>query len=160
MGDLFDPSPFELTRKPEAIEKQMRLIDEIHARGAKVIMSSHMSNDYRTAEQVLEHLQQQSARGADILKIVTGVNNEEQLAEAIRTTMLLNRELEKPFVHLCNGTYSRLHRFIGPKLGVSIAFAVHDYTAPSFLYTQPPIRSLKQVLSAIPWHIDDVQEKK
>ena len=160
MGDLFDPSPFELTRKPEAIEKQMRLIDEIHARGAKVIMSSHMSNDYRTAEHVLEHLQQQSARGADILKIVTGVNNEEQLAEAIRTTMLLNRELEKPFVHLCNGTYSRLHRFIGPKLGVSIAFAVHDYTAPSFLYTQPPIRSLKQVLSAIPWHIDDVQEKK
>lgn len=160
MGDLFDPSPFELTRKPEAVEKQKRLIEEIHSRGAKVIMSSHMSNDFRTAEQVLEHLQQQSARGADILKIVTAANSEEHLAEAIRTTMLLNRELDKPFVHLCNGSYSRLHRFIGPKLGVSIAFTVHDYQSPSLLYSQPTIRALKTVLGNIPWHIDDVQSPR
>lgn len=158
MGDLFDPSPFELTRNPIAIEKQKRLIEEIHARGAKVVMSSHMSNDFRTAEQVLEHLQEQSSRGADILKIVTGVNNEGQLTEAIRTTMLLNRELKKPFIHLCNGSFSRLHRFIGPKLGVSIAFAVHDYQSPSLLYTQPTIRALKTVLQNLPWHIDDVQK--
>ena len=117
-----------------------------------------MSNDFRTAEQVLEHLQEQSSRGADILKIVTGVNNEEQLTEAIRTTMLLNRELKKPFIHLCNGSFSRLHRFIGPKLGVSIAFAVHDYQSPSLLYTQPTIRALKTVLQNLPWHIDDVQK--
>lgn len=159
MGDLYNPSPFELTRNPEAIRRQMALIEQIHERGAKVIMSSHMSNDFRTAEQVLEHLQQQSARGADILKIVTRANTEDELAEVIRTTMILNKELDKPFVHLCNGPYSRLHRFIGPKLGSAIAFAVNDYNKPSLLYGQPTIRSLKTVIEAIPWHVDDVQVK-
>lgn len=159
MGDLYDPSQYELTRNPEAIRKQMTLIDQIHERGAKVIMSSHMSGDFRTAEQVLEHLRQQSARGADILKIVTRANTEEELAEVIRTTMILNKELDKPFVHLCNGSCSRLHRFIGPKLGSAIAFAVNDYNKPSLLYGQPTIRSLKTVIEAIPWHVDDVQVK-
>ena len=38
MGDLFDPSPRELTLKPEAIRRQMRLIDELHQRGSEVLL--------------------------------------------------------------------------------------------------------------------------
>ncbi len=158
MGDLFDPSPRELTANPEAIAKQKALIDEIHSLGCKVIISSHMPNEARTADQVLSHLQAQAERGADIVKIVTGINTEDDLAEAIRTDMMLNRTLKVPFVHVCGGSMNRLHRFIGPKLGSCIAFAVNDYEYPSLLYTQPTIRTLRAVLDNLPWHIDDAQK--
>ena len=42
MGDLYDPSPREWTRKPSAIAKQKRLISKIHEAGAQVIVSAHL----------------------------------------------------------------------------------------------------------------------
>ena len=59
MGDLYDSSPLELTHDPAAIEKQKALISRIHELGAKVIMSSHMTSTERSAEEVLEHLNEQ-----------------------------------------------------------------------------------------------------
>ena len=102
MGDLYDPSPMEITHDRDAIEKQKRLIEEIHSRGSDVVISSHMSCS-RTAEQVIEHLKEVESRGPDVVKIVTAVNTEEELAEAFRTTMALRHEIIKPFIHLCNG---------------------------------------------------------
>jgi len=153
MGDLYDPSPMELSRNPKAIEKQMRLIDKIHSKGADVVMSSHMQCP-RTAEQVLEHLRQGEARGADVVKIVTTVDTPEELAEAFRTTMLLKRELKKPFIQLCNGKFSRPHRFLCPALGVSIFFAVPRYE-PRYGMGQPLVRSMKEVLDNLHWNIND-----
>ncbi len=155
MGDLFAPAPLELTFDAEAIEKQKALISEIHARGGKVIMSSHIYDQARSAEQVLEHLHEQESRGADILKIVTPVNSGEELLEAFRATMLLHQQMDKPFVHLCNGKFSRPHRFLGPKLGSAIAFAVFAETPKS----QPTIRQLKRVLRNIHWNINDGPEE-
>lgn len=154
MGDLYDPSPMELTLNPSAIERQMRLIGKIHAKGADVVMSSHMQCP-RTAEQVLEHLRHSEARGADVVKIVTTVDTPEELAEAFRTTMLLKRELKKPFIHLCNGKFSRPHRFLGPALGVSILFAVPRYE-PRYGMSQPLVRAMKEVLDKLHWNINDV----
>ncbi len=153
MGDLYDPSPMELTHNPTAIDKQKRLIEKIHSKGVDVVMSSHMSC-YRTAEQVLEHLSESASRGADVVKIVTTVNSPDELAEAFRTTMLLKRELKKPFIHLCNGSYSRPHRFMGPALGVSIFFAVSHYE-PRYNMGQPTIRSQKMVQDSLHWNIND-----
>jgi 3-dehydroquinate dehydratase len=155
MGDLYDPSPMELTRNPVAIEKQKKLIDKIHAKGADVVMSSHMSCP-RTAEQVLEHLRQSEARGADVVKLVQTADTPEELAEAFRTTMLLKRELKKPFIHLCNGKFSRPHRFLGPALGVSIFFAVPRYE-PRYGMGQPLVSAMKNVLDNLHWNINDVQ---
>lgn len=155
MGDLYDPSPLELTHNPDAIDKQKRLIDAIHAKGADVVMSSHMPTTPRSAEQVLEHLFAQKSRGADVMKIVTGVDTEDELAEAFRTTMILKRELGAPFIHLCNGKFSRPHRFMGPALGVSISFAVTRYE-PHYGMHQPTIRSMKTVLENLHWNIEDV----
>jgi len=154
MGDLYDPSPMEITRDQSAIDKQKRLIDKIHAKGADVVISSHMSCS-RTAEQVIEHMRELESRGPDVVKIVTGVNTEDELAEAFRTTMALKREIKKPFIHLCNGKFSRPHRFIGPTLGVSILFAVHRYDA-RYGMTQPTIQAMKAVLDNIHWNINDV----
>ncbi len=155
MGDLYDPSPLELTHNPAAIDKQKRLIDKIHARGADVVMSSHMSTTPRTAEQVLEHLLEQKSRGADLLKIVTAVNTPEELAEAFRTTLLLKQELNSPFVHLCNGKFARPHRFMGPALGVSVFFAVPRYE-PRYGMGQPSVRAFRNVLDNYHWNINDV----
>ncbi|MBR2435850.1 MAG: type I 3-dehydroquinate dehydratase [Lentisphaeria bacterium] len=158
MGDLFGPAEYELATDPVAIEKQKELIRKIHDKGGKVIMSSHMLSKARTAEEVLAHLQAQAERGADILKIVTACNTEAEFLEAVRTTMLLNREIKQPFVHLCGGKWSRLHRYMSPILGSSISFAVPGYQAPNLGYfSQPTITAFRAVLGNIPFHIDDVQ---
>jgi len=154
MGDLYDPSPMEITRNPGAIDKQKRLIGQIHAKGTEVVISSHTSCS-RTTEQVLEHMRELEVRGPDVVKIVTGVNTADELAEAFRTTMVLKREIKKPFIHLCTGKFSRPHRFICPTLGVSILFAVHHYDA-RYGMTQPTIRAMKAVLDNIHWNINDV----
>ena len=155
MGDLYDPYPLELTYNPSAIEKQKRLIDKIHAKGADVVISSHMPSRSRTTEQVIEQLLEQASRGPDVVKIVTAVNTEEELAEAVRTTMMLKRELSIPFIHLCVGKFGRPHRFFGPALGVSILFAVHRYDT-RYGMTQPTIQAMKAVLDNIHWNINDI----
>ncbi len=154
MGDLYDPSPMEITHNAQAIEKQKRLIDKIHSKGADVVISSHMQCA-RTTEQVLEHLREVESRGPDVVKIVTTVDTPEELAEAFRTTMTLKRELKKPFIHLCNGKYSRPHRFLGPALGTSILFAVSHYE-PRYGMSQPTICAMKEVLNNLHWNINDV----
>ena len=155
MGDLYDPSPLELTHNAAAVEKQKALIGEIHDLGAKVIMSSHMTSTERSAEEVLEHLREQSSRGADILKIVVGTDTEKAMLEGVRTMLLLRRELDKPFVFLGAGQFGRFLRYVGPKLGVAIEFAVHDYS-PGQPYNQPTVRSFKGVLEHFHWDIDDL----
>jgi len=156
MGDLYDPSPLELTHDPAAIKKQKALISRIHKLGAKVIMSSHMTSTERSAKEVLEHLREQSSRGADILKIVVGINTEKALIEGVRTLLLLRKELDKPFVFLGSGQYGRFIRYVGPQLGVAIEFAVHDYPANQ-TYNQPTIRSFKGVMENFHWNIDDLR---
>lgn len=156
MGDLYDPSEFELTRDAAAIKKQMKLINEIHAIGSKVIMSSHMGV-FRTKEQVLEHMQRQSERGADILKLVHTVNNADELAAAIRTTMYLHENLDKPFVHLCSGSFSRPHRFMSATLGNAIVFGIHEYRAHKILSGQPPIANYRKVIDNIHWNINNIK---
>jgi 3-dehydroquinate dehydratase len=155
MGDLYSPDPLELTFDPAAVKKQMELIGLIHERGAKVIMSSHMTNLERSAEEVLTHLLEQSRRGADILKIVVKVDDEKALQEALRTMLLLHEKVEKPFVYLATGRFSRFIRQIGCQLGVAIEFAVHDYL-PESTYSQLTIRAMKKVQNNFHWHIDNL----
>ena len=94
----------------------------------------------------------QRARGADICKLVAAVNAEEELLEAIKTTMTLNRELDVPFIHLTYGPYSRVHRFLGLSLGVAITFGVIGYEAGQ-LPSQPTIAAFKAVQSNLHWNL-------
>ena len=138
MGDAFFPSPDELATDKTAIEKQMRLIDEIHARGGEVLMSSHMVG-FRPAERVLEIALEQERRGADIVKIVTGANTELEEIENLKTCTLLKKELKVPFLFLSGGTNSKLHRLIGPALGVNMWLCFREYD--EFTYPGPPLLS-------------------
>jgi len=155
MGDLYDPSPKEITFNQKAIDKQKRLIDKIHGKGADVVISSH-TGSAMTTEEVVKHMQELESRGPEVVKIVTAINTEEELAEALRTTIVLNRELKIPFIHLCGGKYRRPHRYMCPVLGTSILFAVPHYTDRYPGLSQPTIKSMKAVLDNINWNIHDL----
>lgn len=152
MGDIFDPSPHELTSDPNAIEKQKELIAAIHDKKAEVLMSSH-TTDIMCAEEILEHLKQQEERGADIAKIIVGCNTEDDLLESFRTTLLLKKEMNIPFVHLCNGRLGRLQRWFAPMLGSCLNFAVERYNEDSF-GSQPTVLSARRVLNEMLWHAE------
>ncbi len=152
MGDLYGPAKHQLTKDPDAIAKQIKLIDQIHEKGAKVIMSSH-TNEEMSAEEVLEHLQEQSSRGADILKLVVPIDNEKAFLEAMRTLLLLNSSIEKPFVFLGIGKFGRFIRYAGPKFGVAIEFALNSYLPDKTFFTPPTIRTMKTVQDNMHWTI-------
>lgn len=125
VGDYFCKDPDELTLDPEAIKKQMELIDILHEKGAEVLISSH-TYKFRTAERVLEMALEQERRGADIVKIVTGAENMEQQMENLRITTLLKKELRVPYLFLSCDECS-VHRRIGPFLGCCMWLCVYEH---------------------------------
>ena len=146
MGDLFCRHPEELTEDPEAIEKQQKLIEAIHAEGAEVLMSSHILK-FTSAERVLEVALEQKRRGADIIKIVTGAESMEQQIENLRINYLLQKELGAPFLFLSGGECS-LHRRLGIKLGCCMALCVyeHDHLSTPM---QPLLSTMKTIRDTI-----------
>ncbi len=109
MGDIFCQTKYELTRDEAAVEAQKKYIEEIHAIGAEVLMSSHVL-EFRHTEDVLEIARAHKARGADISKIVTKADNEAELLENFETSARLTRELGLPSLFLCGGDTCTIHR--------------------------------------------------
>ena len=133
----------ELSMKQDAIDKQMNLIDQLHHLGKEVLMSSHILK-FTPAETVLEVAFEQQRRGADIVKIVTAANSDEEQMENLRITTLLKIELRVPFLFLSGGTHSKIHRMIGPQLGCITYLAVREHDERA-VPTQPTIKAAKAV---------------
>ena len=147
-GSLFDAESgmgigLELSTKLDAIDRQKRLIDEIHSMGKEVLMSSHVLK-FTPAETVLEIAYEQKRRGADIIKIVTAANSDEEQMENLRITSLLKKELNAPFLFLSGGTHSKIHRMIGAQLGCVTYLAVQEHDERA-VPTQPTIKAAKAV---------------
>lgn len=148
MGSAFDSESgmgigLELSMKQDAIDKQMRLIDKIHEMGKEALMSSHVLK-FTPAETVLEIACEQQRRGADIVKIVTAANSDEEQMENLRITTLFKKELKVPFLFLSGGTHAKVHRMIGPQLGCVTYLAVREYDERA-VPTQPTIKAAKAV---------------
>lgn len=148
MGSAFDSDcgmgiGLELTMKQTAIDKQMKLINKIHNMGKEVLMSSHVLK-FASAETVLEIACEQQRRGADIVKIVTAANSDEEQMENLRITTLLKKELKVPFLFLSGGTHSKIHRMIGPQLGCVTYLAVREHDECA-VPTQPTIKAAKAI---------------
>jgi len=147
-GSAFDPESgmgigLELSRKTDAVDRQMQLIDRLHRMGKEVMMSSHILK-FTPAETVLEVAFEQKRRGADIVKLVTAANSDEEQMENLRITTLLKKELDVPFLFLSGGAYSKIHRMIGAQLGCVTYLAVHEHDERA-VPTQPTIRAAKAV---------------
>lgn len=141
MGDYFHPEPHELTMDPEAVNKQKALIEELHKRGSEVLMSTHIHAFY-PEEKVMEIAEAQRERGADVIKIVNYAETEDQLMENLNIVYHMKKTLDRKFLYLANGPYSRLLRQIGPKLGVCMYLCVQSY-GPLNSREQPLLRNLK-----------------
>lgn len=152
MGDTFGRSPNELTKNPAAIDKQKKLIDEIHNMGKSVLMSSHLYR-YAEAEEVLEIAYEHQKRGADIAKIVTAANSEEEEAENIRITSLLKKELKIPFLFLSGGTHYKVHRLVSPMLGSCMSLCVWQYDELA-TKSQPPLKFVRFVTDNMDYTAD------
>lgn len=145
-GDFFAPHPLQMTEDPVAIKKQMDLIDQIHEKGAEVLMSAH-TNCFLPGERVLELAREQKRRGADIIKIVTDAADMQEQLENMKTIDLLKRELGAPFLFLCGGECSIMRR-MGIHLGCSIALCVYEHDHLS-TPGQPLLQVMKQIRDQI-----------
>ncbi len=142
MGDYFDRQPDEVAVDAAAIERQKKLIKNIHDRGAKVLMSSHVFK-FTPAERVLEIALEHQKRGADICKIVTGAETMEQQLENLKIINMLKEKLEIPFLFLCVGE-CRILRRIGGELGSCMYLCVHEYDALA-TPAQPLLKDVKAI---------------
>ncbi|MGI6536923.1 MAG: type I 3-dehydroquinate dehydratase [Caldicoprobacterales bacterium] len=149
MGDFFDPSPFELTNNSEAVEKQKKLIDDIHSRGGEVLMSSHI-HSFLKEKEVLDIAKTLESRGADIVKIVTASNTEEELLENLKASVSLKKELKVPFLFLSTGPYCKIHRMIGPMFGSMMYLCVYRHDELS-TKVQPVLKNVKAVVDNFDW---------
>ena len=146
MGDIFDRQPDEVAVDKTAIEKQKELIREIHDKGAKVLMSSHVYK-YIPAERVLEIALEHQSRGADICKIVTGADTMEQQLENLKIINMLKENLKIPFLFLCCGECGILRR-IGGEIGCCMYLCVHEHDALATA-TQPLLKDVKIIRDTI-----------
>ena len=142
MGDYFDHCEGELTDNEEAIEKQKKLIDALHTKGAEVVISSHV-HKFTPAERVLEIALAHQSRGADICKIVTGAKTMEEQIENLRIIHLLKEKLDIPFLFLCGGECHIVRR-IGGELGCCMYLCVHEHDRHA-TPVQPLLRDVKAI---------------
>ena len=142
IGDLFDKQPDEVAIDEKAIEKQMKLIADLHKKGAEVLISSHVLK-YTPAQRVLEIALEHQRRGADISKIVVGADTMEQQIENLRIISLLKENLKIPFLFLSGGECHILRR-IGGELGNCMYLCVceHDELATP---QQPLLKKIKVI---------------
>jgi 3-dehydroquinate dehydratase len=145
-ADRYDLTDGELTMDPVAIRKQMELIENLHAVGAEVLMSSHVMK-FTPAERVLEIALEHQRRGADICKIVTGAGNREEELENLRIIGLLKENLKIPFLFLSGGE-CRIVRRIGGILGCCMYLCVHEYDAYA-TKTQPLLCDMVKIRSLL-----------
>ena len=125
MGDYFDRQPDEITYNETAVAKQKNLIDKLHKRGARVLISSHIMK-FTPADEVLKIALAHQSRGADISKIVVGAENTVQQLENLKMINMLKEKLDVPFLFLSGGECKILRR-IGGELGCCMYLCVCEY---------------------------------
>jgi len=154
MADLYCPSAFQIATDESAVARQKEAVAAVHELGAKAIMSSHILDRARTAEEVVAQLKMEETRGADVVKIVTMMNTRDEFVEGVKTLARLGAEMKTPWVFLGGGAYGRMQRFLGPHFGCAIEFAVNDFV-PGTPYNQPTIANFKKAASAIAWQMPE-----
>ncbi|MBE6616176.1 MAG: type I 3-dehydroquinate dehydratase [Ruminococcaceae bacterium] len=150
IGDFFCPDPIQLTMDPGAVDKQRRLIDRIHEAGGEVLMSSHVLK-YTPAEEVLRIAFEQKKRGADVVKIVTAGNSDEEELDNLRTTQLLAGELDIPFLFLSGGTHNKRHRTLGFAFGCNMILCVDRYDSLS-TQSQPLLHAMRKIVDHLDYY--------
>ena len=152
VGDIFSPNKDEITYDEKMILKQKEIIQEIHAMGAKVMLSSHTFR-FMTMEETIRHCKALESRGADWVKIAVTASSKEELNEINRTTVELKKQMKIPFFHCCMGQYGKLHRVYSGLLGSKLILCVQNYNENSNPKEQPLLKITKQVIDNLDFTI-------
>ena len=144
MTDMFCPSQYEYTKDEAAVEKQKALAKKIHDMGCEVLFSAHVGA-FLPEEMIVEIARAQEERGADVCKIVSRAETEEQLIEDIGICARLKQNISKKYLFLAGGKHCRLLRQITGRLGSCMYLCTVDYERPCakeqpLLYAQKAIR--------------------
>lgn len=143
VGDFFDPQSDQMARSEKAVSRQREIIDQLHEKGAEVLISSHLSEN-TPRERILEIAFEQKRRGADVIKIVNPTYTMEQQLDNLQTNLILKETLGAPFLFLSGGQEVSIHRRLGVKLGCCMCLCVYEHDALSTI-NQPLLSIAKQV---------------
>lgn len=124
---LTEKKPKEVTFAPDIVQKQKEFIDEVHARGAEVVMSMHFGVHLATDELRRLACFAHEVKGADMVKMVTPCESRQQLAEVLYSTVMLHESLDFPFSYHASGKMGVPSRYICPMLGSYIMFCNVEY---------------------------------
>ena len=139
--------PKEIVTDEKIVSKQCELIEKVHFMGAEVLLSCH-PGVAMTSEQVVDLANFLAKRSPDIIKIVTVADTADELAESIRTMLLLKKEINIPVSYHSGGKMGTLSRIINPILGGQIIFCVDRYKEGSTM-GQLDLRTARSVIDGI-----------
>ena len=118
--------PKEVLMDPELIEKQVKAVERVHSLGGQVLMSCH-TGVFLDTKQIVALAKFIEERGPDFIKIVTPVENKDDVLVALTSVQTLKRELHTKFSYHCSGQLGRITRYAGPYFGSSQVFAMDYY---------------------------------
>ncbi len=139
--------PREVVVDPKIIEKQCDLIEQIHFKGAEVLLSNHLLIPMKTDE-LVELCLFLEKRKPDMIKIVTQCETDEDMLESFRSMLTIKKEIKTPVTLFSNGVTSPLTRIINPMLGGALVFTSNGFNARSN-FTQMDLTTIKQVLDGV-----------
>lgn len=152
-GDMFAPCEGELTFDKTAIEKQKKLIEKIHDMGKEALISSHVQAKekfmFLNCEEVLKIALEHQDRGADIAKIVTNADTDEELAQNFSTYFYVKEKLDIGLLFLCNGAKCLPHRLAGPFIGEPFSFVKENKYVEGPKSAQQPISVIRALVDKL-----------
>ncbi len=146
-GDWFYPSKHQITYDKAAVEKQVALIEKLHALGSEVLVSSHVF-EYIPLKDAMKIADAHIERGADITKIVTAANSKEELGESFKISGEFYKKFGSDFLFLCGGSECTRHRRLAPLIsnGLYLCVVEHDDLATP---VQPLLSDAKAIIESI-----------
>ncbi len=123
-------NPKEIVTDASVIDKQCAFIEQVHQKGAEVLLSCHPGIPMR-AEQVVDLALFLEQRNPDIIKIVTIAQTDADLMESFKAMNLLKQEVKTKVSYHAGGAAGSLSRIINPLLGGHMIFCVDGYNENS-----------------------------
>ncbi len=111
------------TYEPEQVLKQVK---EIRSFGVRVIHSYHEYDKTLSLAETVNVAESMRTMGADIVKIVTAVNTDQEAEKLLDATKYLTRENNNPVIIIGMGTAGKKTRISGGRYGSCITFAYLD----------------------------------
>jgi len=140
-------NPREIVTDTAIIAQQCAFIEDIHRRGAEVLLSCHPGIPMDST-QVVELALFLEKRNPDIIKIVTVATSEEELLESFKAMMLLKKEVKTPVTYHASGKHGALSRIINPVLGGHMVFCVDHFNERSTM-EQLDLRTAKAAVDSL-----------